>query len=85
MAWVYNLHGDDPGNETVLIIVICVVFPSLAVAAVLLRLYVRRFTNRPLWVDDYAALSSAIFTVARAGLVIYREFLFSTSDIQQYG
>lgn len=74
MTWVYNLHSHDPGDETVLVIVVNLVFPILALLAVALRFYVRRFTNRSPWVDDYAALSSATLTLARAGIVIACEF-----------
>ncbi|CAL5869257.1 uncharacterized protein PFLUO_LOCUS3485 [Penicillium psychrofluorescens] len=70
MAWVHNFHGHDPEDETALIIAINLLFPILALSAVFLRFYVRRYTNRSPWVDDYAALSSAILTITRAGVVI---------------
>ncbi|KAJ5605173.1 hypothetical protein N7510_010327 [Penicillium lagena] len=70
MTWIHNFHGHDPGDETVLIIAIDCVFPIIALLAVFLRFYARRFTNRSPWVDDYAALSSAILILGRAGLII---------------
>lgn len=80
MAWVHNFHGHDPEDETALIIAINLLFPILALSAVFLRFYVRRYTNRSPWVDDYAALSSAILTITRAGVVIACKFSHFLAD-----
>ncbi|KAJ5806838.1 hypothetical protein N7474_010430, partial [Penicillium riverlandense] len=85
MPWIYNFHGHDQGDETVLIIVINLLFPILAVFAVILRFYVRYFTNRSPWVDDYAALSSALLTLGRAGLVIAARLIMGGTIVTRWG
>ncbi|KAJ5120745.1 uncharacterized protein N7515_010133 [Penicillium bovifimosum] len=73
MAWVHNLHGSDPHSRIGRAIVMCVVFPVLALMAVCLRFYVRLRTKRAPWVDDYAVLISVLLTAIYAGLTIARE------------
>lgn len=73
MGWVYNLHKPDPNSKVAQVIAICLIFPLLAFLAVILRFYVRRRTERSLWVDDYAVLGSTILTFAYAGITIERQ------------
>ncbi|KAJ5559067.1 hypothetical protein N7535_009068 [Penicillium sp. DV-2018c] len=70
MAWVHNLHETDPDSRIRRVIVMCVVFPILALLAVCLRFYVRFRTKRAPWGDDYAVLISVLLTAVYAGLTI---------------
>ena len=60
MGWVYNLEDENAPTEAPRLIAICLTFATTAIIATALRFYVRLTTNRGLWVDDYAALSSAV-------------------------
>ena len=73
MAWVHNLHENDPDSKIPRVIAICVVFPTVAFLAVCLRMSVRMSTKRTPWVDDYAVLVSVLLTIVYAGLVIARQ------------
>jgi len=69
MGWVYNLKDPNAPTSAPRLIAICVVFSTAAFLAVALRFYVRYTTQRALWVDDYAALSSAVgLSLRMAGL-----------------
>ncbi|RHZ73302.1 hypothetical protein CDV55_103514 [Aspergillus turcosus] len=70
MGWVYNLKTPDPHSQVPRVIAISLAFPIAALLAVLLRLYVRIHTKRAAWVDDYAALFSAILAIAYGGIAI---------------
>ncbi|KAL2216001.1 hypothetical protein M432DRAFT_647162 [Thermoascus aurantiacus ATCC 26904] len=70
MGWVYNLKDPNAPTSAPRLIAICVVFSTAAFLAVALRFYVRYTTQRALWVDDYAALSSAILGAAYSGIAI---------------
>lgn len=76
MAWVQNLHGSDPNSQIPRVITICLVFSVTAFLAVCLRLYVRIFIKRMVWVDDYAALTGSLLNLAYAGIAIARGFSF---------
>lgn len=73
MGWVYNLKTPDPHSHVPRVIAISLAFPIAALLAVLLRLYARIYTKRAAWVDDYAALFSAILAIAYGGIAIARE------------
>jgi hypothetical protein len=73
MGWVHNLHEIDPNSDIPRVIAICLVFSILAFLAVCLRFYVRVRNNRFPWIDDYAALASALLTLAYAGIAVARE------------
>ncbi|KAF7113927.1 hypothetical protein CNMCM5793_006110 [Aspergillus hiratsukae] len=70
MGWVYNLKSPDPHSQVPRVIAISLAFPIAALLAVLLRLYVRIHTKRAGWVDDYAALFSAVLAIAYGGIAI---------------
>lgn len=60
MSWVYNLENEDAPTTAPRLIAICLTFATVAFLAVLLRFYVRLRTQKGLWVDDYATLSSSV-------------------------
>ncbi|PYH93080.1 hypothetical protein BO71DRAFT_291755, partial [Aspergillus ellipticus CBS 707.79] len=70
MPWVHNLNTPDPNSHVPRVIGLCLGFSTLACLAVGLRLYVRMHTKRSTWVDDFAALSSAVFGLAYAGVAV---------------
>ncbi|KAF7591206.1 hypothetical protein BBP40_001865 [Aspergillus hancockii] len=70
MGWVYNLEKPDPHSEINQVIAISVVFPIAALLAVVLRFYIRIHTNRSVWLDDYAALYSAVMVSGYSGITI---------------
>ncbi|KAF7158072.1 hypothetical protein CNMCM5623_002584 [Aspergillus felis] len=70
MGWVYNLETPDPNSQVPRVIAISLVFPIVAFLAVLLRLYVRIYTKRAGWVDDYASLFSSILAIAYGAITI---------------
>lgn len=76
MAWVHNLHAVDPESRIERDIALCLVFATLAVAAVGLRFWIRLQTKRCAWADDFAALSSAILGAAYAGIAVAREYIY---------
>lgn len=73
MTWVYNLSSPDPHSHVPRMIAINLIFPLLAVLAVAFRFFVRFRLKRTPWVDDYAALSSAVLVAVYGGLAIARE------------
>ena len=76
MGWVYNLEKPDPHSEFGQVIAICVVFMIAALLAVALRFYIRIHTKRSLWLDDYAALYSALMVTGYGVSSVYREWFF---------
>ncbi|RAL17381.1 putative integral membrane protein (Pth11) [Aspergillus homomorphus CBS 101889] len=70
MTWVHNLERPDPHSHVPRVIAICLTFSISAVLAVVLRLYIRWHTKRPIWVDDYAAACSAVLGMAYAGIAV---------------
>ena len=72
--WVYNLDSPDPDTQVPRVIAINVVFPVAALLAVAFRFIVRLRLKRTPWVDDYAALSSAVLVAVYAAIAIAREF-----------
>lgn len=76
MGWVYNLDKPDPHSEISQVIAVLLVFTIAALLAVALRFYIRIHTKRALWLDDYAALYSAIMTAGYCASSILREWPF---------
>ncbi|KAL4802501.1 hypothetical protein BDV18DRAFT_163903 [Aspergillus unguis] len=70
MGWVYNLDEPDPHDDISLIIGLCIAFSSAALLAVAARFHVRIWVKKNVWVDDYAALFSALLGMAYAGLAV---------------
>ncbi|KAL4804419.1 hypothetical protein BDV18DRAFT_162181 [Aspergillus unguis] len=70
MGWVHNLQHPTPQNDIVQVIAICLTCSILALVAVALRFHVRFYMNKSVWVDDYAALSSALLGIVYAGLAV---------------
>ncbi|KAE8348187.1 hypothetical protein BDV28DRAFT_164873 [Aspergillus coremiiformis] len=70
MSWVYNLERPDPNSDTLEVITICLVFPITALVAVALRFFIRIHTKRSIWLDDYAALYSAVMVSGYSGNTI---------------
>ncbi|BCR88879.1 putative integral membrane protein (Pth11) [Aspergillus chevalieri] len=58
--WVYNQSTPDPHSHTATVITINLLFPALALLAIAFRFFVRLRLKRTPWLDDYAALSSAV-------------------------
>ncbi|KAB8260881.1 hypothetical protein BDV32DRAFT_149042 [Aspergillus pseudonomiae] len=92
MGWVYNLDKPDPQSEISQVIAVLLVFTIAALLAVALRFYIRIHTKRALWLDDYAALYSAIMTAGycassilqtRWGLGLHAEY-FPTANVKQF-
>ncbi|KAE8165061.1 hypothetical protein BDV40DRAFT_259305 [Aspergillus tamarii] len=92
MGWVYNLEKPDPHSEFGQVIAICVVFMIAALLAVALRFYIRIHTKRSLWLDDYAALYSALMVTGygvssvyqtRWGLGLHAEY-FPTANVKEF-
>ncbi|KJK62232.1 SLAIN motif-containing family protein [Aspergillus parasiticus SU-1] len=92
MGWVYNLEKPDPHSDFGQVIAICLVFTIAAFLAIVLRFYIRIHTKRSLWLDDYAALYSAIMVVGycassilqtRWGLGLHAEY-FPTANVKQF-
>ncbi|GAB1200648.1 hypothetical protein APSETT444_010022 [Aspergillus pseudonomiae] len=92
MGWVYNLDKPDPHSEIAQVIAVLLVFTIAALLAVALRFYIRIHTKRALWLDDYAALYSAIMTAGycassilqtRWGLGLHAEY-FPTANVKQF-
>lgn len=77
MAWVYNLPSPDPHSHVPRVIAICIIFPLLALLSVAFRFFVRIRLQRTPWVDDYAALSSAVLVAAYGAVGIARMLEFS--------
>lgn len=73
MGWVYNLTVPDPHSHVSRVIAICLVFSITACLAVFLRLYIRIHTKRSAWLDDFAALWSALLAMTYAGIAVARE------------
>ncbi|GKZ25046.1 hypothetical protein AbraIFM66951_000504 [Aspergillus brasiliensis] len=70
MGWVYNLTVPDPHSHVSRVIAICLVFSIAACLAVFLRLYIRIHTKRSAWLDDFAALWSALLAMAYAAVAV---------------
>ncbi|KAL4862389.1 hypothetical protein BDV12DRAFT_207287 [Aspergillus spectabilis] len=70
MGWVYNLQSPDPDHHIPRVIAICLVFSSAACVAVALRFHVRIWLKKSVWVDDFAALFSAVLGMAYAALAV---------------
>ncbi|KAL4926604.1 putative integral membrane protein (Pth11) [Aspergillus undulatus] len=70
MGWVYNLTTPDPNDHISRVITLCITFPSVALLFVAARFHVRIWVKKNVWVDDYAALFSAILAMAYAGLAV---------------
>ncbi|KAE8343622.1 hypothetical protein BDV24DRAFT_161298 [Aspergillus arachidicola] len=92
MGWVYNLEKPDPHSDFGQVIAICLVFTIAAFLAIVLRFYIRIHTKRSLWLDDYAALYSAIMVAGycassilqtRWGLGLHAEY-FPTANVKQF-
>lgn len=72
MGWVHNLQARDPNDHTARVIAVCMVFASASLIAVALRFHVRIWVKKAVWMDDYAALFSAVLTMAYASLAVAR-------------
>ncbi|KAB8274994.1 hypothetical protein BDV30DRAFT_248024 [Aspergillus minisclerotigenes] len=92
MGWVYNLETPDPHSDFGQIIAICLVFTIAAFLAIVLRFYIRIHTKRSLWLDDYAALYSAIMVAGycassilqtRWGLGLHAEY-FPAANVKEF-
>ncbi|KAE8358530.1 hypothetical protein BDV27DRAFT_150364 [Aspergillus caelatus] len=92
MGWVYNLEKPDPHSDFGQVIAICLVFTIAALLAVALRFYIRIHTKRSLWLDDYAALYSALMVTGygvssiyqtRWGLGLHAEY-FPTANVKEF-
>ncbi|KAE8331904.1 hypothetical protein BDV39DRAFT_200560 [Aspergillus sergii] len=92
MGWVYNLEKPDPHSDFGQVVAICLVFTIAAFLAIVLRFYIRIHTKRSLWLDDYAALYSAIMVAGycassilqtRWGLGLHAEY-FPTANVKQF-
>ncbi|KAE8379333.1 hypothetical protein BDV26DRAFT_169359 [Aspergillus bertholletiae] len=92
MGWVHNLEKPDPHSEVSQVIAVSLVFTIIALLAVALRFYIRIHTKRPLWLDDYAALYSAVMvtgycasTIAqtRWGLGLHADY-FPTANVKSF-
>ncbi|KAI9933981.1 hypothetical protein ASPWEDRAFT_105046 [Aspergillus wentii DTO 134E9] len=70
MGWVYNLKTPDPHSHIPQVIGVSLTFSIVACLAVILRFYVRLHTKRTPWFDDYAAMFSAVLSVAYAGISV---------------
>ncbi|RAK77460.1 uncharacterized protein BO72DRAFT_509303 [Aspergillus fijiensis CBS 313.89] len=70
MPWVHNLAHPDPHSHVARVIAICLTFSISALLAVLLRLHIRLHTKRDLWLDDYAAICSALLGLGYAGVAV---------------
>lgn len=73
MGWVYNLVTPDPNSHVARVIGVCLAFSLSALVAVTLRMYIRVFVKRSVWVDDYACCFSAVLSVAYASIIVARE------------
>jgi hypothetical protein len=80
MGWVYNLETPDPKSEINQVIAISLVFPIAALLAVALRFYIRIHTKRSVWLDDYAALYSAVMVSGYGGNTIARKWLSASGE-----
>lgn len=74
MGWVHNLHAPDPNNHIARVIAVCMTFASASLVAVALRFHVRIWVRKAVWIDDYAALLSAVLAMAYACVALAREF-----------
>ncbi|KOC12465.1 integral membrane protein [Aspergillus flavus AF70] len=92
MGWVYNLEKPDPHSDFGQVIAICLVFTIAAFLAIILRFYIRIHTKRSLWLDDYAALYSAIMVAGycassilqtRWGLGLHAEY-FPAANVKEF-
>ena len=72
MGWVYNLQTPDPDSHIPRVIAISMVFAGVACLTVALRFHVRIWVKKAVWVDDFAALFSALMAVGYAGLIVAR-------------
>ncbi|KAG2418892.1 hypothetical protein HFD88_001994 [Aspergillus terreus] len=70
MGWVYNLVTPDPNSHVARVIGVCLTFSLSALVAVTLRMYIRVFVKRSVWVDDYACCFSAVLSVAYASIIV---------------
>ncbi|KAL5363007.1 hypothetical protein BJX96DRAFT_177689 [Aspergillus floccosus] len=70
MGWVYNLVTPDPNSHVARVIAVCLTFSLSALLAVGLRMYIRVFVKRSVWVDDYACCFSAVLSVAYASISV---------------
>lgn len=71
--WVYNQSTPDPHSHTATVITINILFPTLALIAIAFRFYVRLRLKRTPWLDDYAALSSAVLGAAYGAIAVARK------------
>ncbi|KAB8073515.1 hypothetical protein BDV29DRAFT_175256 [Aspergillus leporis] len=93
MGWVYNLETPDPKSEINQVIAISLVFPIAALLAVALRFYIRIHTKRSVWLDDYAALYSAVMVSGYGGNTIAQtrwglglhEAYFPEANVKSFG
>lgn len=72
--WVYNQDTPDPHSHVARVITITLLFPVLAFLAIGFRFYVRLRLKRTLWIDDYAALSSAVLGGAYGAIAVARGY-----------
>ncbi|PYI10719.1 hypothetical protein BO78DRAFT_426265 [Aspergillus sclerotiicarbonarius CBS 121057] len=70
MGWVHNLTVLDPNSHVPRVIAICLTFSITACLAAAMRLYIRIHTKRSAWVDDFAALWSAVLAMAYGGVAV---------------
>ncbi|BCS23566.1 putative integral membrane protein (Pth11) [Aspergillus puulaauensis] len=70
MGWVYNLQTPDPDSHIPRVIAVSMVFAGVACLTVALRFHVRIWVKKAVWVDDFAALFSALMAVGYAGLIV---------------
>lgn len=71
--WVYNQFTPDPHSHTATVVTINILFPALALIAIAFRFYVRLHLRRTPWLDDYAALSSAVLGAAYGAIAVARK------------
>lgn len=71
--WVYNQSTPDPHSHTATVITINLLFPALALLAIAFRFFVRLRLKRTPWLDDYAALSSAVLAGVYGAIAVARE------------
>ncbi|KAL2811444.1 hypothetical protein BJX63DRAFT_422415 [Aspergillus granulosus] len=71
LPWATTIR-PDPDNEIPWVIAIFLTFSIVACVAAALGFYVRMWVKKSVWVDDFAALSSALLGMAYAGLAVAR-------------
>ncbi|RMZ85028.1 hypothetical protein DV738_g147, partial [Chaetothyriales sp. CBS 135597] len=69
--WVHNASPEvNALSEWRLIVGVCISLTTLMVVTVVLRIYVRAWMIRSIWIDDYIIVFSAICSIIYSGLCI---------------